>query len=269
MGRRSSCFSKLSELYSSHLADSLLNLSSHRHRLRPHPHFIRLLGRIHRWLRRWRLNPPLDCTSVDPRICYPRSSPRTNGRQRRSALGVARHAPLWRARQLPRRWWEEYRHDHRWYLLLGDLLRECGALICLCGRRTRVELASQGNLIAIPAEVLPRRHRGTAAMALQIGGYFGESLAALSSPDFFQEPRFLPRQNRARPLMLSARRDHHRAPRRRRHYYQRLTPNRLRLACHLLVDRRRPRSRLPPRLHLLPPSPSPQPHWRLIPLSTI
>lgn len=42
-----------------------------------------------------------------------------------------------------------------------------------------IAFANSGNIFAVPAEVLPRRHRGTAAMAVSLGGYGGSFIGVL------------------------------------------------------------------------------------------
>ncbi|KAL8287449.1 hypothetical protein RQP46_003307 [Phenoliferia psychrophenolica] len=43
-----------------------------------------------------------------------------------------------------------------------------------------IGFANSGNVFAVPAEVLPRRHRGTAAMAVSLGGYSGSFIGILA-----------------------------------------------------------------------------------------
>lgn len=40
-----------------------------------------------------------------------------------------------------------------------------------------VSFSNAANVLAAPAEVIPRRHRGTSNQILQIGGFFGTTSA--------------------------------------------------------------------------------------------
>jgi len=92
-------------------------------------------------------------------------------------VDLDRSKPHWRARQ-PR---HRRASAHRSAELIAQTAPNSGAVIigvCLWG----VCFSNAGNVLAAPAEVIPRRHRGTSNQILQIGGFFGTtSVSAHSS----------------------------------------------------------------------------------------